>query len=190
MVQVDRVDQAPPHHHRPKPIDDVPAELGDRRRKSDSRQARRGGCDEESCGPFCLFPGRPDIRLPWAAIGSGRARPVQDLRAGLVRHFLLENRGERHVSFGFLGEDGDFLSSSNKVVPVQEREDTVIMSLFVIVDQRVVVALGALQVAAEEHPADVSRQQVGIGQAVEIKLRGPARRGDRSPSAARISVTS
>ena len=70
---------------------------------------------------------------------------------------------------------------------VQERQDAVVVLLLVVVDERVVVALGALEVAAEEDAAEVARDEVRLEVAVEEELRGRARlrRRRRRPKASR-----
>ena len=58
------------------------------------------------------------------------------------------------------------------IAGADEGEQAVVIGLLIVLDQGVVVALGALHVAAEEDSADVARDQVGLGAAIEKEPRG------------------
>ena len=95
-----------------------------------------------------------------------------------ARHMFIildEHRVECEVAAGLLGVVRGFLVpflAGQRIAGADECEQAVVIGLLIILDQRMVVALGALHVAAEEDPADVAGDQVGLGAAIEKEPRG------------------
>ena len=88
---------------------------------------------------------------------------VGHARAGATRRSD-EDRLERHVATGLLGLNRRLLVAvlaHHADSSGDERQEPVVVGLQIVVDQRMVVALGALHVAAEEDAADVAREQLG-----------------------------
>ena len=161
-----------PHHHRPEAIqrcqvlksgiDSTPASPG---------QLGRGvGYGEESVRTFfCLSGGRSGIRS-WARSVPGRAaRPgCGDSFGGVI--FFLKTDVKIAAALSLVREHRDLLIiPANNVVPFKKAQHPVVSGLLVIIDQRVIVALGTPKVASATRGVDVaSRQQVGIRQAIEV----------------------
>ena len=89
-----------------------------------------------------------------------------------------EHALESRLAAGFLGEHGRllFVRLKNKTA-THERIQAVIVALKIIVDGRVVVALGALEIHAEKFAAQIARHKIGLGITVEYELRRRARDG-------------
>ena len=84
---------------------------------------------------------------------------------------------EREIGTRLLGVEGGLLRPflARQGIPgADESEQAVVIRLLIVLDQRVVVTLGALHVAAEEDPSDVPRDQVRLGLAIQIEPRGGA----------------
>src|SRR5262249_45319572 len=93
---------------------------------------------------------------------------------------LDEHRVVREVASGLLGVVGDFLAgflASQWITRANEREQTVVIGLLIVFDERVVVALGALHIAAKKDPADIARDQIGLGATIEKETSGRPQTG-------------
>jgi hypothetical protein len=87
---------------------------------------------------------------------------------GFVAGIAGEDGFEAGFAVGFFGErDLPGLGVGEERGAVKEGEQAVVVFLVVVVDERVVVALAALQVHAEGDAANVAGEEVGLGVAVE-----------------------
>ncbi|MFO0952592.1 MAG: hypothetical protein U0835_15885 [Isosphaeraceae bacterium] len=127
-----------------------------------------------------LMRDRPDLALlvrceevfrPFGTLRLGHGRSVENAGAGPVLDPFLEDRGELHVAVGLLAQNLAHAGDVVELRAAQEGEDPVIMGLLVVVDEGVVVALGALEVTPEEDAADVAGRLVRLGVAVDQEPR-------------------
>src|SRR5262249_39550426 len=98
---------------------------------------------------------------------------ARDAWEGGVRHLLgVEDRLIGHLAVGLLGQgaSGGLAAAACEGGAVDEGEQAVIEALLVLLDARVVVALSALEIAAEEEAAHVTGDEVRLGGAFEEEL--------------------
>ena len=91
----------------------------------------------------------------------------------------LEHRGELEVAVGLFTEEREFAATfvGEEIGAVDEREEAEELALFVIVNQRMVVALGTLDIASEENAADITNHEVRFGEAIQEETGGGAQGG-------------
>ena len=124
------------------------------------------------------FAGAISHSLPLSNFGSATAGLSGHPRRRRLRRFRrVEHALVRHLALGFLRDDRLPLPRLEHIAPVQEGEHALIVILLVVIDERMIVALGAVQVHAEEEPGDVAREEIGVAIAVEGELGGGAKLG-------------
>ena len=179
VVQVHRVDEAPAHHQGPEPVGDVAGEGRATRATVRLGPSRARRLKTGTGRTFPSLSGGTRYSCPLATAGSATGCPSSTRGPGLVRHLLLEHRAERDVPLGLLAEHGHRarldravgLLAAGDDRPAEEGVEPVIVLLLVVVDQGMIVALAALQVHAQEQPADVAREDVRVALAVEQEPR-------------------
>src|SRR5262249_26053664 len=102
-------------------------------------------------------------------------RQVGQARPRLPGDLGFEDRLKGYIALGLFRQDGLFLGGIIVERAAAEKGiQPVIVLLLVGVDQRVIGALGAVEVHPQEEPADVLGDQVGLGLAVQVEPGGGA----------------
>ena len=171
VVQIEWLDQPAAHHQRPQAVGHV------------AGKEPVVPTENQLCQLFAAIVGwhRPQVlfllvRLDLVFLARSDGRLVDLTLAKQPRtrdpRITGENRLERNASTGPLGQHTRLLLVGlEQVRSIQEGVDAVVVLLQVIVDQRVVVALGTLQIDAEEHSADLAGHLVHFDTAVHQELR-------------------
>ncbi len=158
MVQIDRVHQTPPQHHRPQAIGDVLVEcvvraLGRQFRELRPAAVFGNGADVLRGFDFVFFAlfedGFGDFRF---------ARQTRKRFAFIAGEDRLEL--DRRAFCGLGDEGGLFGIRLKQGTAAHKRQQPVILGLLVIGNQRMVVAFGALDVPAEKHSRRVASHKV------------------------------
>ena len=117
---------------------------------------------------------------------AGRKRRFDHLRlAGnsRAREMLVvldEDRVKREVVAGFFGEEGEFLVpflARNDVSRAEKSEEAVVIRLTIIINERMIMTLGTLDVATKENSTHVTSDQIWLGAAIKIESRRGANFG-------------
>ena len=168
MLPVDRVHQPTTEHVCPEAIDDVSVEgivcptccqFG--------QLARRliFGTD------LTVSAGATSYSSPGRRKGSSTSVPSGTRAPGAARH-LHKDRFERQIGAGSFRLHRHLLvshSTNNLVAWSNKRQQSVVIRLQVVVHERVIMALGALHIAAKNDAADVARHQIWLGPTIERK---------------------
>ena len=166
VLQIERMHQAAAKHERPQAIGDVSVE---RVVGAVGRQLRELLAITELGDRFhvvarrdLIFVARQIERLvDHHAIGHPRSRPPRHVE---------KHRLKRDVAAGVLGLEYRLLVAflaRDRVRRLQEREQALVIGLQIVIHDRVIVALGALHVAAEKDAADVAGEHVGVGATIQ-----------------------
>ena len=171
VVQVHRLNQTAAHHQRPETIRHVAGEIPVVAVADQLGQLLATTVGRDRPQVLLLL-----VRLDLVLLARRNRRLVQLTLAQQARsrnaRVAGEHRLEGHSTTGPLGQYARLLLVGlEEIGAVQEGVDAVVVLLQVIVDQRMVVALGTLQVDAEEHPADLAGHLVHLDSAIHQELR-------------------
>ena len=182
-MKVDRFDDPGSQHMRPEPVDDVAAKVAVGSRADRIAQLCMTTVGGDRTFLFVLLV-RSD--LPFLAPGelgvgdglvAGQLRFTQSFDAG--KHGF-----ELRRPFRLFGKHGGFLLVRLKErQAVYERIDPVVFALHVVIDPRMIMALGALKVLAEKDATDVTSEGGGFGFPLQVELGGRVPVGLRTVSA-------
>ena len=150
MVQVNRVDDSPAQEQGPDAVDDVAGKGGHVAGRDTGGQPVAAAGNRH--GPnLAVLVGRDQVLLSGRDFRFWKRRAIQHAGTSPADHFLLENRRELNVALGFFAEHGApgrRLRDQDR--PIEKGEKTVIVRLFIAVNQGMIVTLAAGQVDTQE----------------------------------------
>ena len=169
MVHVHRINQAPAHQERPQPVGEVAIEQGVLGMGHKHGQLLPAAVTGNATLPLLRLDDVGVRGVEEIGLGvRGEADRKHRFRGGLPRLGPEDGR-EFQLTLRPLAEERlvALLLVLEQIGAVHEGKEAEIFGLLVILHMRVIVALGALQVATKENPADIPRDLVGVGVAVE-----------------------